>query len=129
MKDMVYGVDNSADVYAIEILAMGKYYQYDYAILNLGGSHPTAYVRLPEGHKYDCEDYENIDIAVHGGLTYARSYVQEVDKRGWWIGWDYNHWGDYSGAFNSTQLDRKKWTTKEILEHVKDVVIQLRASK
>ena len=129
MKDMVYGVDNG-----VEILAMGKYYNYDYVILNLGGSHPTAYIRVPRAHKYFGKHYDNTSLAVHGGLTYSRDYVQEVDSApdSWWLGWDYNHWNDYSGFmedFMDDLAERKKWTTKEILEHIKGAVIELRSIK
>ena len=30
-------------------------------------------------------------------ITYAEESLQAVDKKGWFIGWDYAHYGDYTG--------------------------------
>ena len=46
----------------------------------------NGYVQLPDGHPWRGLDYDNIDVEVHGGLTYAS---------GDWIGFDCLHCGDY----------------------------------
>ena len=52
---------------------------------------------------------------------------QEIE--GWFVGWDYAHYGDYIGfeeklPFN-LRTGGKKWTTEEIFAEVKDACYQL----
>ncbi len=119
----------------IEVLAEGKYKNYQFYILNLG-THPTAYVEIPKTsklYKKTCyELYDNgIDIEVHGGLSYSNNCLNlDTDKKeGWFIGWDYAHYDDYDGCEImyplSLQSGGKKWTTKEILEEVFNVIDQI----
>lgn len=115
----------------------GKY-TFEYVILNLG-SHPSAYISIPANHKYYKKDYHDICLDVHGGLTYSRDYLYWDENHkfsGWYIGWDYAHFGDYvcinrfvpsvfdfgSWFFNETN---KKWTTEEILQEIKIAIKQL----
>ena len=99
--------------------------------MNLG-THPTAYIRIPKGHKYYEVFYDEIDLSVHGGLTYSEDYLnisenQKVD--GYFIGWDYGHCGDYAGYEMAMpeeyRTDGKKWTTEEILKEVREACYQL----
>ncbi len=46
----------------------------------------NGYVKIPEGHPWHGRDYDEIDVAVHGGLTYG--------NRSGWIGFDTLHGGD-----------------------------------
>lgn len=46
----------------------------------------NGYVQIPEGHPWRGLDYDDIDVRVHGGLTYADNG---------WIGFDCLHRGDY----------------------------------
>lgn len=108
---MIYGDKTNKTIGA------GKINGYRYEIKNVGGSHPTAYVMLDKNNVYYDVDYDEIPIVVHGGLTYSSKEI----KGQYWIGWDYAHIGDYT--FYSS--GGKKWTTDEILSHVKDVIKQL----
>ena len=45
-----------------------------------------GYVRLPEGHKFYKQHYNDIDVDVHGSLTYSQ---QENDQ--WVVGFDCGH--------------------------------------
>ena len=108
------------------ILHSGTYDGFDFKIVNYG-DHPCSYVRLPENHKYYGVQYSNIDIMVHGGITYS-----EIEDDGFWIGWDYGQFTDYKGVLGEMNLmlgtpyNAKKWTTEEIWEHTKDVIHQLK---
>jgi len=104
----------------IKIIGSGKIDGYEYKIKNMRGEYPTAYIKLQENHPLYNKHYTDIDIDVHGGLTYIA-----MKDDGYWIGWDYAHYEDYyiSGDYNESG---KKWTTDEILEHCKDVVRQLK---
>ena len=84
-----------------EVLDTGYFHGFFYYILNLG-THPTAYIRIPENHSCYKKDYVEIDIDVHGGLTYANNYLcveNNTELEGWFIGWDYGHAGDYMGYY------------------------------
>lgn len=122
-KQMQYQKDRK-----IEILFEGTYKNYQFYILNLG-THPTAYVNIPItsklfGKEYDDIYYMDLDIDVHGGLTYSDKnlYLNNKNAEGWFIGWDYAHYDDYAGYEEMFPKDLKtggkKWTTEEIFEDV-----------
>ena len=53
--------------------------------------HLCGYVYLPPEHPFYKKNYEEIDVSVHGGLTFSTEYW------GWWkIGFDCAHYGDLS---------------------------------
>lgn len=126
MKEMEYSIERK-----IEVLDTGYCLGLLYYIMNLG-THPTAYIRIPEGYKEYKKDYDDIDLQVHGGLTYASNYlwISKTQKiEGWFVGWDYGHFGDYAGyeEMFPTELRTvgKKWTTEEIFKEVKEACYQL----
>lgn len=126
MKQMEYQAKRK-----IELLDSGKCINYNYYILNLG-THPTAYIEIPKNHKYYLKHYDEIDIDVHGGLTYSDNYlIVEGEKitNCWFIGWDYAHFGDFIGYElnypTEFRTNEKKWTTKEIQNDVYEVCKQL----
>ena len=127
MKQMEYQAKRK-----IELLDSGKCMNYNYYILNLG-THPTAYVEIPKNHKYYLKHYDEIDIDVHGGLTYSKNYLytNENDKLdGWFIGWDYAHFDDFIGYElnypSEFRTNSKKWATEEIQKDVYSVCKQLK---
>lgn len=85
MKDMIYMNSKKIDV-----LHSGIYKDLEFYIVSFG-SHPCAYVKIPENNKYCKADYSDIDITCHGGLTYSNNSLSVCDNKesGWWIGWDY----------------------------------------
>lgn len=130
MKEMKYQLDRK-----IEILDTGYCFGLLYYILNLG-THPVAYIKIPKGHilfNKDYDDiYEEVDIDVHGGLTYSNDhlYISETQKiEGWFIGWDYAHYGDYAGYEEmfpeNIRTGGKRWTTEEIFAEVKEACYQI----
>jgi hypothetical protein len=56
------------------------------------GGHLCGYVCLPDTHVYFKKNYSDIDIDVHGGLTFSE--MAGVGK--YWIGFDCSHSGDYT---------------------------------
>ena len=109
-----------------EILCEGKYKNFQFYILNLG-THPTAYVEIPRDSILFGKGYNQIDIDVHGGLTFADSSLIGVKTNSWFIGWDYAHCTDYIGYDIDFEFNRsaKRWTTEEIFEDVVSVIEQL----
>lgn len=111
----------------VEILEKGYYMGLLYYILNLG-THPTAYIRVPKDNKLYGKEIEQIDINVHGGITYSEEGLYIKDGQvieGWFIGWDYGHYGDYLGFEETYRTGRKKWTTEEIKREVCNACYQL----
>ena len=110
-----------------ELLCNAIYRGYHFYILNLG-THPTAYVEIPKISKFYRKHYNDIDILVHGGLTYSDDELRISDNtkmaNSWFIGWDYAHIGDYMG-FIDLEKNGKKWTTEEIIEECFNVIDQL----
>ena len=93
------------------------------------GSFPDEII--PEDHKlyfiYDEFDPKIESVCCHGGITcISIGGILKGNggnyREGHWIGWDYLHPGDYEA--NMHPLGRK-WTTKEILDDVKNVIKQL----
>lgn len=74
----------------------------------------NGYVFLPEGHKYYEYHYNDIEIYVHGGLTFSELVTEnminlwglpETELGKWCIGFDTCHDGD--------TID--KWTEEKVL--------------
>ncbi len=84
----------------------------------------NGYVRVPEGHPWHGLDYfhEDIDVAVHGGLTYG-----SVDG---WIGFDCLHYGDrWPGYERPSSLPRaftyRDWTPELVAEEARRLASQV----
>jgi hypothetical protein len=71
-----------------------------------------GYVGVPPGHLWHGKDYDNCDVDVHGGLTYADACQTTPENRGichvpshgepdhvWWLGFDCAHDGDFSPSY------------------------------
>lgn len=53
----------------------------------------NGYVAIPKGHRVWGFGYDDVDVEVHGGLTYA----DEDKETGEWVfGFDCSHGGDFS---------------------------------
>ena len=112
-------------------VAAGTSYGFDYYVINLGGSHPCAYVVLPKNHVFNGVHYEDIPVECHGGLTYCADELEgvEIEDGEYVVGWDYAHWGDFIAGMDiggSGGFTPKKWTTAEIVDEVIAVCKQLR---
>lgn len=67
-----------------------------------------GYVGVPPGHPAFKKGYDDVEVNVHGGLTYAAhcaSHICHVPKPGepdnvWWLGFDCAHAGDGVPAIN-----------------------------
>lgn len=121
MKEMIY----TNNRHSHEQLASGTFLGYNYYVLSLG-THPCAYVEIPKNNKFFGKDCDDISIVCHGGLTYVGRQLATVDHEGWFIGWDYAHYGDYSGYLPPSLNDRcTQYTTIEMVEDCKQVIMQI----
>lgn len=74
--------------------------------------HLCGYVALPEGNALDGIPYDDININVHGGLTFAKSKTEKHPRfpgYGTVIGFDCAHYTDYNPGVTNEKL--KKLTT------------------
>jgi hypothetical protein len=63
-----------------------------------------GYVGVPSTHPAYEKDYDNVNVSVHGGLTYANKcngHICHVPEPGmpddvWWLGFDTAHYDDLS---------------------------------
>lgn len=123
-----------------EVLSIGQYKRYDFFIVNMG-THPTAYVRIPKTHPFYEKHYDEANPAPKGFLggifTFAEhsahfdGHLDSLIPRGWYLGWDYAHIGDYIGnpfrPFNPET--ERKYTTEEMIEDCKTVINYLLEKK
>lgn len=124
VKEMVYTNERKR-----EVLATGYYFGLLYYVLSLG-THPTAYVKIPNDNWLcSVENYNDIPVNCHGGITYKENYLRITDNEeieGEFIGWDYADCNDYAPYYDEVLSEKThKWTTKEILEEVKEVCSQI----
>lgn len=75
-----------------------------------------GYVGVPKGHPLYGKQYTELDIAVHGGLTFSdRGDGQYLDRRHWWFGFDCAHYGDTLAFWT---LERVKGETQKLARHI-----------
>lgn len=79
------------------------------AVRHRSSGHWCGYVGVAEGHPYFEQGYDDCDVGVHGGLTFANFCVESDKEHGvchivedgendrvWWLGFDCVHSGDLS---------------------------------
>jgi hypothetical protein len=86
--------------------------------------HPDAQPSINE-RGYDTQ-YDNVDVSVHGGLTFSEMGEGEPWIRGfYWLGFDCAHAGDFMPRF--PQWGGHEWTEEEVAEEVTSLAEQLLA--
>lgn len=117
----------------IQVLARDYYKGYEFFVVSYG-THPCAYVSIPEGKPYhEAKSWDDIvDIDCHGGCTYVENdenfkcIAECTEENTTVIGWDYGHYNDFSGIdLFPIPFETKKWTTKEMVAECKEVIEQL----
>ena len=72
-----------------------------------------GYVGVPSTHSCYEKPYNDVDVNVHGGLTYADKcggHICHIPEPGmpddvWWLGFDTAHWGDLSPMLRKQGLN------------------------
>jgi hypothetical protein len=59
-----------------------------------------GYVGVPEDHKYYGCGWDDIDVCVHGGVTFADTMEDQIGNGLWWIGFDCSHCDDLTPALD-----------------------------
>jgi len=112
------------------------------------GFHRCGYVFVPAGHPADGKDYGDVDVDVHGGLTFGEP---GKDGRGTWFGFDCAHFGDalvnpdptgivseeyknvrrihleVAARFEQSLEDEHYWTQEEVEQETERLADQLAA--
>lgn len=67
-------------------------------VQNREGGHRCGYVRVPPTHPMHGKSSDDVDVNVHGGLTFAKEEpcTEHEDGQGYWFGFDCAHWQDAS---------------------------------
>ncbi len=83
MKEMKY-----QSQFKSEVLDTGFCFGLLYYIMNLG-THPTAYIKIPKGHKLYGKTDEKIyqEVDVHGGITYINDSITPIYLVLRFLGW------------------------------------------
>ena len=84
----------------------------------------NGYVVIPKGHPLHGKGYDEIDVDVHGGLTFAElakdlkkwDEVIDHDKGGWVVGFDTCHLDDTSFIWTKTAVEAETGRLKQQLE-------------
>mgnify|MGYP001616638723 CR=1 FL=1 len=92
-----------------------------------------GYVGVPSNHPYYEKDYNNLDIDVHGGLTYAGSCnesICHIPEEGmpddvWWLGFDTGHYMDICPSINLTFGDGVYRDMEYMISETKKLAEQL----
>ena len=76
----------------------------------------NGYVKISSNHPSYGKHYDDIDVMVHGGVTYSEEVEGDFHgSEGYWIGFDTSHSGD----------TKQRWTKGLVLRETKELLKQL----
>jgi hypothetical protein len=80
-----------------DVLAKGEHLGFEWMVIHNGSGYRCGYARVPLGHPWHGKGYDDLNVDVHGDLTFAEADVP-CDAPGpdtdWWLGFDCVHLGD-----------------------------------
>ena len=83
-----------------------------------------GYARVPEGHPYCGKHYDDIDVSVHGGITFC----QRAKGGGMWFGFDTAHYDDWWGdARIGYEHTGRVWTVQDVVKETERMAEQFAA--
>lgn len=107
----------------------------------------NGYVAIPKGHPYYGKSYDDMDVRVHGGLTFdgwggGKPMKKEIfgkkkdwtldpenwpDPELWWVGWDTSHLGDFITYSDGSHPDPTGmfWTVEMVERETTELARQL----
>lgn len=93
-----------------DVLGHGEHLGFEWMVVHNGVGYRCGYVRVPVGHPWHGKDYNDFDVSIHGGLTFAEPDLP-CEKGGpddaHWFGFDCGHGGDGRDPALPTELS--KW--------------------
>lgn len=76
----------------------------------------NGYVKIVPGNKFFQKHYDDIDVNVHGGLTFSEDVKDDsFDSPGYWIGFDTAHYND----------NLENWPKSRVFEETMDLFRQV----
>ena len=91
--------------------------------------HLCGYVGVPQHHPDYAKDYDDVDVQVHGGLTFAAQgglpTCKLPKKTTKWFGFDCAHAGDKIPNMSAVQPNGHLWTVEEVINETKRLAEQL----
>lgn len=79
-----------------------------------------GYVRVPEGHPDERKHYDDVQVKVHGGLTFRCKAIEG----GSWFGFDTGHCDDWFSA-GGIEYPGRIWTEDDVAAEVERLAEQL----
>lgn len=88
--------------------------------------HLCGYVGVPKDNHAHGKGYDNVDVDVHGGLTYSDKQVPKSEPNGlWWLGFDCAHLGDLTPGLRAALLrEPPEWAREEAYRDIAYVTAQ-----
>lgn len=126
-----------------------RFHGYRCVVIGQSMGHRCGYVGIPRGHKLYGVPYDEINVDVHGGLTFGETYntYPVENKEGlYYIGFDCGHYGDNLDVSLMEELTPKHqvelrkmcllgmnddvngylWTREDVENELKHMVIQIK---
>jgi hypothetical protein len=89
-----------------------------------GPSSYCGYVLVPDGHPDERKHYDDVEVSVHGDLTFRCKAI----GGGSWFGFDCGHAGDWVGfAGTGIESPGRIWTAEDVAEETERLAEQLAA--
>lgn len=94
----------------------------------------NGYVGVTEGHPWFRKHYDDIEVDIHGGLTFSEfkppvcfdeliqndpEEINPHDTNIWWVGFDTAHFGDTKNI----------WTKSEVINETNNLIRQAKAAE
>lgn len=107
-------------------------------VMNREHGHRCGYVRVPPDHPSHGKPYEDMDVSVHGGLTFAGiEPCAHDDGQGFWFGFDCAHYQDasYEPGYEPNCIrdlvipGEHWWTEDEVAREAEYLALQLASLK
>lgn len=87
-----------------------------------GGASYCGYVLVPESHPDERKHYDDVEVDVHGGLTFRC----KAKEGGSWFGFDTAHAGDWIGyAGTDVEMPGRIWTEEDVARETEQLAEQL----
>ena len=81
-----------------------------------------GYVKVPPKHPAHGKWFDDVDVEVHGGLTFC-----QLSEDGMWFGFDCAHYGDFIATENTGEYKPGQlfWSIETVAKEVKSLARQL----
>jgi len=92
----------------------------------MGTTSYCGYVHVPEGHADERKHYDDVNVEIHGGLTFRC----KAKEGGSWFGFDTAHAGDWIGfAGSDLEMPGRIWTEEDVAQETEHLAQQLSERK